>query len=419
MEPTAPPDRNRRRRSTRASSSARCRIARVSTGCSTRPAKPSTSARRAISRSACRAISRRARTKPGSRSCSRRLRGWKRRSRAPKARRSCSRTTSSRPRSRATTSSSATTRATRTSASRASHFRSCASIAASSIGRTGTSGPFPSAGAVREGMALLQKVSSSARARTPCSPTARAPACCIRSSAAARLASASSPKPTMPRTCRAPCSSCRGRRPKCSRSSRRRWTPPAPGSRSSAPRAFATRSPRLTQLQSRQFVESATAGDIDVVAAATEQGLVAVNVVMVRGGRHVGDRTWFPRHADALSLAEVVPAFSRAALCRATGAADDHRRGRGGGQSACRSAVRAGGTARADRRQSWGRAPRVARDGRRRMPSSRSGRSSRRRRPRRTGSISCRRRSGCRPKRSGSNASTFRTRWASARWPPA
>ena len=66
---------------------------------------------------------------------------------------------------------------------------------------------------------------------------------------------------------------------------------------------------RLTQLQSRQFVESATAGDIDVVAAAAEQGLVAVNVVMVRGGRHVGDRTFFPRHADAGALAEVVPAF--------------------------------------------------------------------------------------------------------------
>jgi excinuclease ABC subunit C len=66
---------------------------------------------------------------------------------------------------------------------------------------------------------------------------------------------------------------------------------------------------RLQQLQSRQFVESATAGDIDVVAAVLEQGVVAVNVVMVRGGRHVGDRTFFPRHADAYALDEVVPAF--------------------------------------------------------------------------------------------------------------
>ena len=66
---------------------------------------------------------------------------------------------------------------------------------------------------------------------------------------------------------------------------------------------------RLTQLQARQFVESATAGDVDIVAAATSEGLVAVNVVMVRGGRHIGDRTFFPQHADAGALGEVVPAF--------------------------------------------------------------------------------------------------------------
>jgi excinuclease ABC subunit C len=66
---------------------------------------------------------------------------------------------------------------------------------------------------------------------------------------------------------------------------------------------------RLTQLQARQFVESPTAGDIDVVAAVAEQGLVAVNVVMIRGGRHVGDRTFFPRQADAAALSEVVAVF--------------------------------------------------------------------------------------------------------------
>ncbi|HZQ62685.1 MAG TPA: excinuclease ABC subunit UvrC, partial [Casimicrobiaceae bacterium] len=66
---------------------------------------------------------------------------------------------------------------------------------------------------------------------------------------------------------------------------------------------------RLKVLQSRQFVESATAGDIDVIAAAAEQGLVAVNLVMIRGGRHVGDRTFFPQHADASSLDDAVGAF--------------------------------------------------------------------------------------------------------------
>src|ERR1700693_3022725 len=66
---------------------------------------------------------------------------------------------------------------------------------------------------------------------------------------------------------------------------------------------------RLQALQSRQFVESATAGDLDVVAGVAEQGLTAVNLVMIRGGRHVGDRTFFPQHAEGASLDEVVPAF--------------------------------------------------------------------------------------------------------------
>ncbi len=66
---------------------------------------------------------------------------------------------------------------------------------------------------------------------------------------------------------------------------------------------------RLQQLQSRQFVESATAGDIDVVAVVTEQGLTAVNVVMIRGGRHVGDRTLFPEHAEGALPAEISAAF--------------------------------------------------------------------------------------------------------------
>jgi len=69
---------------------------------------------------------------------------------------------------------------------------------------------------------------------------------------------------------------------------------------------------RMQMLQSRQFVESATAGDIDVVGAAIERGLFAVNVVMVRGGRHVGDKTFFPRYADAAAVegeGEIVPTF--------------------------------------------------------------------------------------------------------------
>jgi excinuclease ABC subunit C len=51
-------------------------------------------------------------------------------------------------------------------------------------------GPFPGAGAVREGWRICRRCSRSARARTRCSPTGRGRACCTRSSAAARRASA-------------------------------------------------------------------------------------------------------------------------------------------------------------------------------------------------------------------------------------
>src|SRR5438477_1696734 len=66
---------------------------------------------------------------------------------------------------------------------------------------------------------------------------------------------------------------------------------------------------RLQQLQSRQFVESATAGDLDVVAGVAEQGLTAGNLVMIRGGSHVGDRTFFPQRAEGATVGGGVPAL--------------------------------------------------------------------------------------------------------------
>jgi len=66
---------------------------------------------------------------------------------------------------------------------------------------------------------------------------------------------------------------------------------------------------RLQALQSRQFVASASAVDADIVAAVSEQGLTAVNLAMIRGGRHVGDRSFFPAHAEGASREEVLAAF--------------------------------------------------------------------------------------------------------------
>jgi excinuclease ABC subunit C len=51
---------------------------------------------------------------------------------------------------------------------------------------------------------------------------------------------------------------------------------------------------RLNRLQSKQFVSNVSESDVDVIAAVHESGMIAVNIVMIRGGQHVGDRTMFP-----------------------------------------------------------------------------------------------------------------------------
>ena len=66
---------------------------------------------------------------------------------------------------------------------------------------------------------------------------------------------------------------------------------------------------RLQKLQSKQFVQSASERDIDVIAVVARGGLVALNLVMIRGGLHVGDKTLFPQHAEAGDLPAVLEAF--------------------------------------------------------------------------------------------------------------
>ena len=53
----------------------------------------------------------------------------------------------------------------------------------------------------------------------------------------------------------------------------------------------------LSRVQARQYVESERGVDADVVACVREGGMACVNLVMIRGGRHVGDRSFFPANA--------------------------------------------------------------------------------------------------------------------------
>jgi excinuclease ABC subunit C len=65
----------------------------------------------------------------------------------------------------------------------------------------------------------------------------------------------------------------------------------------------------LRKVRETQFVDRSGGKDFDVVACASAAGLVAVNLVMIRGGRHLGDKTFFPRNADETETAQVLEAF--------------------------------------------------------------------------------------------------------------
>jgi excinuclease ABC subunit C len=65
----------------------------------------------------------------------------------------------------------------------------------------------------------------------------------------------------------------------------------------------------LSRIQARQYVESNRGVDADVVACACDGGIPCVNLVMIRGGRHVGDRSFFPSNAEGASEQEVIAAF--------------------------------------------------------------------------------------------------------------
>jgi excinuclease ABC subunit C len=65
----------------------------------------------------------------------------------------------------------------------------------------------------------------------------------------------------------------------------------------------------LRQVQSKQFVSDFSVDDADVVACLTQHGEYCVNLVMVRGGRHLGDKSFFPKNAEEGELSEVLTAF--------------------------------------------------------------------------------------------------------------
>jgi excinuclease ABC subunit C len=65
----------------------------------------------------------------------------------------------------------------------------------------------------------------------------------------------------------------------------------------------------LHTVQQKQYVESVRDTDADIIAAVEWKGVLCVNLAMVRGGRHLGDKSIFPQNAEGQSCVEVLEAF--------------------------------------------------------------------------------------------------------------
>lgn len=67
----------------------------------------------------------------------------------------------------------------------------------------------------------------------------------------------------------------------------------------------------LRQVQEKQFVSSSKGEDVDIVIAVRDAGQLCVNLAMVRGGRHLGDRPMFASAGDGTLAEEGADAFLR------------------------------------------------------------------------------------------------------------
>ena len=64
----------------------------------------------------------------------------------------------------------------------------------------------------------------------------------------------------------------------------------------------------LRKVQEKQYV-SGERGDLDIVAVATEAGVACVQLFYVRQGRNLGNKSLFPRSGDGAEPSEVISAF--------------------------------------------------------------------------------------------------------------
>lgn len=72
---------------------------------------------------------------------------------------------------------------------------------------------------------------------------------------------------------------------------------------------FRDRIQALRQVQAKQFVSDFNVSDADVIACTELQGQHCINLVMIRGGRHLGDRSYMPKNSEGETLETSMEAF--------------------------------------------------------------------------------------------------------------
>ncbi len=65
----------------------------------------------------------------------------------------------------------------------------------------------------------------------------------------------------------------------------------------------------LRKVRERQYVSDESGRDVDVIACGLAAGICCVNLVMIRGGLHLGDKNFFPQNAEDMPPEQILEAF--------------------------------------------------------------------------------------------------------------